>query len=70
MVGYYWYKNKVDVKQDHDEAQDDSIPANKNITFRSKYWRRIASAVAVVLMCFMQVGFCMCMCFNTWAVLR
>ncbi len=53
--GHKWYMSKVDVPEDHDSEFDDRITANAAVTFSSKYWRRIASIAACVVMCVAQV---------------
>lgn len=55
LLGYKWYVEKIDIPEDHDSEVDDRIPANAAFTFSSKYWRRVSSVLACVLMCVAQV---------------
>jgi len=54
LWGHRWYKAKIDVRQDHDVAIDDSIPENSQVTFKTKYYHRIISICLCGVMCFVQ----------------
>jgi hypothetical protein len=52
LLGRFWYASKIAVQEDHDVAADDSIPENRLISYKKKYWRRVGSIFA----CFCMIG--------------